>query len=390
MCNYKDTLTGEGISMSFGLVEKGFGRLKEALKKFKIQSNEIDYIMAEVDNLFSEYMENGLYDKIDYICEDDLFDRVVDYSLNSSEYDIDQYIISLLHKIPNFKEEDRTVVLEFFHKIQEIILKAQIRRSIKDDEHKVISKQIQEVKEIIGTTLGQTKAQASSNICQIGILACENNDPRTQELFKLPENCLLNLTSYISDFSKVQEIINIIEGFKNQLDNNVIYKVKLACNYSLAFLVGTVFSQKTSNLVFINRGNEWGIGQADKIKLNHKTMQKADSNTINVAITLGTTSYIDDDVSSFIGENQSLFSIHYDNAIQTSGQFNALGNAITKQLKRLAKNSEGPINLFYRGPAEIMFLLGQKSNDFGQCTIYEYDFKERDIKKRTYVKGITF
>ncbi|MCM1295935.1 MAG: SAVED domain-containing protein [Muribaculaceae bacterium] len=376
-------------SMLLEIAKKGFELFKSALQKFKIQSYEIAYITAEADNLFSEYMENGLYDKIDSICEDDLFDRVVDYSLNSPEYNIDEFINSLLDKKEGFQRDDRQAVIAFFHRIREIILKAQITYEIKDTEHKVLSKQVQAVQASLDANL-YIKKQESERCCFIGILACESNDSRTRELIEFPENNLLNLTEYICDFSNVQEIIDKIERFKNQLDNNTIYKVKLACNYSLAFLTGAVFSQKTSNLIFINRNNKWSIGQADKIKLHCKSIQKKDGETINVAITLGTTSYIDEDVRSFIGENQSLISIHYDNDIQTSGQFNALGNAITKKLKEIARVSVGPLNLFYRGPAEIMFLLGQKSNDFGQCTIYEYGFKEREIQKRTYVKGVTY
>lgn len=389
MCSIQNVLVEKSKSMLLELVKKGFAFFKSALEKFKIQANEVAYITAEADIIFSEYMENGLYDKIDCICEDDLFDRVVDYSLNSSEYNIDEFITSLMNKKADFKNEDRQAVIEFFHKIREIILEAQIRYGIKDSEHKVISKQIQSIQERLDT-VERINEQGSKNICQIGILACETNDPRTRELIELPGNYLLNLTEYINDFGNVQEIINNIESFKIRLDNNTIYKVKLACNYSLAFLTGTVFSQKTANLIFINRGNEWSIGQADKIKLHCKAIQKIGGETINVAITLGTTSYIDEDVRSFIGENQSLFVIHYDNNIQTSGQFNALGEALTNRLKEIARVSVGPLNLFYRGPAEIMFLLGQKSNDFGKCTIYEYGFKERDINKRTYVKGVTF
>lgn len=389
MRSLQNVLVEKSKSMILELAKKGYELLKSALGKFKIQTNEVAYITAEADNIFSEYMENGLYDKIDSICEDDLFDRVVDYSLNSSEYDIDEFINSLLDKKPNFKNEDRQAVRGFFHKIRAIILEAQIKYGIKDPELKIVTKQIQHVQEGVDK-IEQGNKQRQKKLCPIGILACETNDPRTRELLELPENYLLNLTEYINDFSNVQEIISHIKCFKNRLDNNTIYKVKLACNYSLAFLTGTVFSQKTANLIFVNRGNEWSIGQADKIKLHCKAIQKIGGETINVAITLGTTSYIDDDVRSFIGDNRSLFSIHYDNDIQTSGQFNALGSEIAKKLKKIVRDSGGPINLFYRGPVEIMFLLGQKSNDFGQCTIYEFNFKERNIHKRTYIKGITF
>ncbi len=389
MCNLQNNLIEKTKDMFLELVKKGFELLKAALVKFKVQAEEIEYITAEADNIFSLYMENGWYDKIDRICEDDLFDNIVDYSLNSAEYDIDKYITSLLDERKDFLYEDRQAVLSFFHEIRKIIVAAQIRYGIKDPENKVLSKQIQAVQASLDATV-KIDEHIARNDCLIGIIACEIDDPRTRELSELPENCLLNLNPYINSFDDVQVIISNIENFKNNLNNVTTYKVKLACNYSLAYLTGAVFTQKTSNLVFINRDNEWSIGEADKIKLNCKTFQKNNSGRINVAITVGTNSYIDDDVLAFIGEDTGLFCIHYGSHIQTSGQFNAIGNEITKRLKKIAKNSSGPINLFYRGPVEIMFLLGQKSNDFGRCTIYEYGFKERDIQKRTYKKGITF
>ncbi len=389
MYGLQNKLLEKSKSMLLELVKKGFALLKAALDKFKIQTEEIDYITAQADNVFSEYMENGLYDKIDSVCEDDLFDRIVDYSINSAEYDIDEYITSLLDERTDFLDADRQAVMSFFHKIREIIVAAQIRYGIKDPENKVLSKQIQAVQASLDAT-AKIEEYRTRNDCLIGIIACKIDDPRTRELSELPENCLLNLNPYINSFDDVQAIISKIENFKNNLNNVTTYKVKLACNYSLAYLTGAVFTQKTSNLVFINRDNEWSIGEADKIQLNCKTIQKNNSGSINVAITVGTTSYIDDDVLVFIGEDTGLFSIHYGSHIQTSGQFNAIGNEITKRLKKIAKNNSGPINLFYRGPVEIMFLLGQKSNDFGRCTIYEYGFKERDIQKRTYEKGITF
>lgn len=203
---------------------------------------------------------------------------------------------------------------------------------------------------------------------------------------------LLNLNEFISKLEDVQEIVDRIEVFKATLNNDISYKVKLACSYSIAYLAGAVFSQKISNLTFTNRDNEWKIGKAEKIKLSCKTNCGNNEKNVNVAITVGTTSYIDDDVRLFIGAQKSLITIHYDANIQSSEQFNAIGNEITKRLKKIALDCDvhGPINIFYRGPVEIMFLLGQKSYDFGQCTIFEYNFKERDIKKKTYTKGITY
>lgn len=385
MDNLQNKTYKERKSMLIELVQKGFKLLKTALVKFKIQAEEIDYITDQADHIFSRYMENGLYDKIDSICEDDLFDKIVEYSLNSAEYNIDEYVNFLLDERKYTNKDDRQVVIAFFHEIRDIIIKAQNKYGIKDSEHQVISKQIQAIQE----TLNNGKVEQKPN-CLIGVLACENDDPRTRELLELPENSLLDLTEHINKLEDFKGIKSIIEQFKSKLNNSTTYKVKLACNYSIAYLAGAIFSQKTSNLIFINRDNEWSIGRADKIKLSYKVVQKNDSDNMNVAITIGITSYIDDDVREFIGKTQNLVSIHYDCHIQTSGQFNAIGNEVTKKLKKIAREYGGPINLFYRGPVEIMFLLGQKSNDFGQCTIYEFNFKERDIKKQTYTKGITF
>ena len=380
----------KGETMLVDLVKKGFGLLWSALKKFKIQNEEILYITSEADHVFSSYMEQGVYDKIGDICEEDFFNSIVEYSLNSSQYNIDDYINVLLDQKGNIDDNDREVVISFFHKIRDIIVEAQTMYGIKDSENKIISKQIQAIQESIDKY--SSNAIEHNPICLIGILACDANDSRTKELMGLKEGCLLDLNEYISKLENVQEIVNQIELFKATLNNDIYYKVKLACSYSIAYLVGAVFSQKISNLTFINRDNEWRIGKAEKIKLSCKTNCGNKKGNVNVAITIGTTSYIDDDVRLFIGNQKSLITIHYDENIQSSEQFNAIGNEITKKLKKIALDSDaqGPINLFYRGPVEIMFLLGQKSNDFGQCTIFEYNFKERDIKKKTYTKGITF
>ena len=371
------------------LVQKGFRKLKSALERFKVQTNEICYICSEADNVFSYYMENGLYDKIDNVCENDLFDEVINFALNGSEYNVDKYLNQLLDEEKEYIDSDRKVIICFFHKIYDIIIDAQIKYGIKDPDNKVISKQIQQIKSKLDIVVPKIEEQTINDEYLIGILACNNNDPRTQELLSLNERDLLNLNEFNGNLNDVDKIKTRIELFKNSLESSKTYQVKMVCSYSIAFIIGAIFTQKIDNLIFINRDNKWRFGLADKIKLNCKTIHDG-SSIKNIAISIGTTSYIDDDVLSYIDQKQTLICIHYDKHIQTSGQFNAIGNELTKKLKKIASNSNGPLNIFYRGPVEVMFLLGQKSNDFGQCTIYEFDFRERDLNKRTYIKGITF
>lgn len=375
------------VLMTLG--QRGFSLLKNALQRFKIQSDEIDYIMSEADNVFSEYNENGLYHYIESIREDDLFDKVVEYALNSAEYNIDKYINTLLDKQNLLSSQDRQVVIAFFRKIRDIILTAQDKYEVRTPENKVVLKHLKRVEEKLELPNKDVNSQRVSESL-IGILAYAESDPHAKELRELSTDCLLDLTDYVGKWDCVGELEKRIRNFKNNLKANISYRIKMVCNYSIAFFAGAIFSMKTSNLKFINRAGEWCLGQGDVLSLEQSIVKEIENTPINVAITIGTASYIDEDVQAFIGEKQTMISLHYNESIKSSGQFNAVGNAITNALKKIARKTSEPLRIFYRGPVEIMFLLGQRSYDFGCCTIYEYNFKERNIKNRTYLQGITY
>ena len=46
------------------------------------------------------------------------------------------------------------------------------------------------------------------------------------------------------------------------------------------------------------------------------------------------------------------------------------------------------IHLFYRGPAEGAFVIGQYAKEWGECTVYEFNFGAAP-REQKYIKGIT-
>ena len=45
-------------------------------------------------------------------------------------------------------------------------------------------------------------------------------------------------------------------------------------------------------------------------------------------------------------------------------------------------------HLFYRGPAEGAFVIGQYAKEWGECTVYEFNFGAAP-REQKYIKGIT-
>lgn len=379
------------IIESIELVKKGIGLLIKSLKKFKLNSEIIHEIESNVDIIYSEFYENNKYHYICGINEDGLYDLIVEKALHSHCLNIDNEVEEFIKDI--ISKEQKETILVFSRKISSIVLDAQLKYAA--PEIKLLAKKMDKI-ELLCCASEDKRENEITNIT-LGLLSTNYRDDRAIAIHSLP-NCL-DLSKYFVDVTDVEKvnwkmIIEEINKYKNiYIKSNNNYVLKISSNYSVAYLFGALIGKKIANITLDNISGLWDELTYTPVKIdlvfNKSKFKKM--KIINIVICIGPTE-IYENIKQFLNsDKESILGITYEKRISTNNEFWSLTFTITNYLKEVVtkyKNEE--FNIFYRGPVEMMFVLGQCSFDFGKCTIYDFNFNEREITNRKYLKGITY
>jgi len=173
--------------------------------------------------------------------------------------------------------------------------------------------------------------------------------------------------------------------------------VFLDTHMSLAFAAGRILDSKSGINVFpIQKSATNGIVLWD-VKLSSKrnyscwdiSHEKFDQNQGDSALILNVTRNIYGDVIEFIKESDLLIGriincmpseVGGTNfSIQDGTHAAFLANSVYSAIARRSTiERRATLHIFASAPNAFMFFLGQNSQGFGKCILYEYDFEQRN------------
>ena len=239
---------------------------------------------------------------------------------------------------------------------------------------------------------------------KIGIIGIGKKDARTEKVKNSGDKCL-DLSPMFVD-RKLKEGVgweDVIKTSKKFVESFIEYGkdyiVSLTGTFSTAFLLGKLIGFKYGDIALENRNGVWVKEFAIPCTLieehNNQFIDECEINCCEnavVCIRIGENDILED-VKEYVRPEKivDVRMLHIYN-----NDFNMVNNSAwdfvennSKSIKEFIKKlSPKNVHLFYRGPAEIMFILGQYSNEWGECQIYDFDFQASQLKEKKYFKGI--
>jgi len=210
--------------------------------------------------------------------------------------------------------------------------------------------------------------------------------------------CLLdyfNDRSLKDEYNWNEDIKKTIEVFAMQsLKEGASYCIYLDTHSSIAFTAGHFLDPKSGvSIVPVQKGLKgreiWRTG--NKVSQDKHTLWTVDQQIINeegedIVVVIEMTHPALEDVQSYINEQnlqvKSIIKFYFEtgtgfNVIQNGMHAMVLANEISKTLNSLEKHDRRKrYHFFGSGPNGFWFFLGQLSRNFGNLTLYEYDFED--------------
>lgn len=187
-----------------------------------------------------------------------------------------------------------------------------------------------------------------------------------------------------------EDVFQMLEKFVSEkMKKDIEYQIALVTSLSISFTVGRILNPKAGIKVVpiqntLEGRSEWDRkenSQQDQKKfLVKKDILNVDAK--DVAISIGITHNIDEDVREFISDSKLQIGV-YENfllenygtdAIKDGAHAWALAKQINNEIeKRKGKLKKGTLHIFIAGPNSVMFYLGMQSMMYGKVQLYEYD-----------------
>ena len=385
-----------------------WGFLKRSLKKY-IKDNQIQLeIESAADLIFMEFKANKLYKYIDDIRERN-FDEIVEYIVNNHTTNIKPKLNEIYSK-KRYAPKKLEVIFAFFDRLSIIIVDIQAKyiqpelkvviksneKTVQQSENKIINEIVKAKESIINHKESENDGEKKSE--QIGILSINlpKTDSRIQSLISLKEKTL-NLSEDFKDFYENYDNINwdaiqikLSKFVETQVNEIKEYLLLISANYSVVYAFGKILGIKGANIALINRLKIWDkqTAQIKSIEVNYSELINTKSKILNLALSVGIVN-IENQVAEYIDSKDNKIIIYYENFLDKNDDFWSLTKFVNNNVAEfIRKYKIKTINLFYKGPAELLFALGQLSNNWCECQIKEYNFLEKDKEKNTYFNGI--
>lgn len=227
----------------------------------------------------------------------------------------------------------------------------------------------------------------------------ENEDKNTLLLVDdFDERKLKNGLDWNKDISK--KVINFL---KEKTNKENIYEISLITHLSIAFLAGRQLNSKSGIDIFPiqNETTPWDVNLDRKNKQDYSkwntNYEILNSDFHNCALILSATKNIYKEVKQYINDFKLPIGKIINCSLEETSSFSIkdgthaylLANSINDYVKeRSIQERQGVLHIFVAIPNALMFFLGQNSNGFGKCILYEYDFEQKN--SCTYSPSIEF
>lgn len=180
------------------------------------------------------------------------------------------------------------------------------------------------------------------------------------------------------------------------------YQISIEAPCSIAFAAGRYYNAKESvDICPMQYGSLWNRDNSDKTSYSQWKVNiiERESDTSDVALSLGVRHCIVNDVMQYLEKSQTpvkrIISCTLESggatseAIQNGTHAARLAEAVFDILsKRSIEEKQATLHIFASAPNGFMFRLGQNSQGFGKCLLYEYDYIMADTG--TYSPSMNF
>lgn len=241
-----------------------------------------------------------------------------------------------------------------------------------------------------------------ANRKEIGVIGIAQNDDRTVKLRCLGENCL-DLSKHFIDrkirsTTSWEYVINEAKAFVNEkIIHGECFNVSLSAIYSVAFLLGKLIGFKKGDVALRNRNGLWiknlalncPVTSTNEISYCNDTYITSDE--VAICISVAPKSIVNDVVEYMKDESvpYQLLSIHRAmDDITNNAVWDFASSCHDTVLCFLKRKQAKNVRFFYRGPTDIVFILGQYANEWGKCQIYDFSFGADAVCDKKYFKGI--
>lgn len=180
------------------------------------------------------------------------------------------------------------------------------------------------------------------------------------------------------------------------------YSIQIEANPTIAFLAGRTLDIKTAKDFSPVQRTDKGIIKWSKTESDIQYPQTICASKIlddeknDVAVVIGISREIFNDVEEFLLLGKEKIGRIIDIRLETTDSANVIdgrhawliANQIKNEIdKRVLKEKQGILHLFFACPNSIVFLLGRYSLPFGKIQLYEYDFNKQ--RTCTYYSTMT-
>lgn len=168
--------------------------------------------------------------------------------------------------------------------------------------------------------------------------------------------------------------------------------IQLEANPTIAFLAGRTLDIKTAKDISPVQRTDNGIIKWSKTDRSIQypqticTSKILDDEKNDIAVVIGISREIFNDVEEFLLLEKEKIGRIIDIRLETTDSANVIdgkhawliANQIKNEIdKRVLKEKQGILHLFFACPNSIVFLLGRYSLSFGNIQLYEYDFNKQ-------------
>lgn len=365
---------------------------------YKLVNNENSTL--EIDRLFDGTTEQSRMGKIRKkmrtslgIEEDELKCVLKQIRIKSRQEKLDDLIFSLNQQLENYG-------LQVISGSKHTNPYTQLIQNLYKSGHTFFTKEILE-NQLHNENMYSTKREKELIAIRSFIKHAENLESEAEHILKL-EDCF-DSRFLKDDYTWEDTIYPMIKDFlSTNCQGDKEYSIQIEANPTIAFLAGRTLDIKTAKDIAPVQRTDNGIIKWNKTDSDIQypqticTSKILDDEKKDVAVVIGISREILNDVEEFLVLEKEKIGRIIDIRLETTDSANVIdgmhawliANQIKNEIdKRMLKEKQGILHLFFACPNSIVFLLGRYSLPFGKMQLYEYDFNKQ--RTCTYYSTMT-
>ena len=235
----------------------------------------------------------------------------------------------------------------------------------------------------------------------IGVINFNKKDDRANKILSLGDNAL-NLISFFNDriikpeFTWDEVKQTICDFVDLHIKHGERYLFRLSAINSVCFAFGKKLGLKTASISFENREGVFAEEFCETSDTMERITVEEYGDTFqadNAVVSVSFADSIFDDVNEYMKgyfTSYSLLNFYCSEPHVSNNKFWVYISGIVKDIKKwIKKVKPNCVHIFYRGPVEGIFVLGQYAPEWGKCVCYDYNFGA-EIREQRYMSGIEY